>query len=44
LLKKENPKLARNFSNNISWYYKEYEVLPGWYKKAGSPDKDYTGK
>jgi len=35
LLKKENPRLARNFSNNIAWYYKEYEVLPGWFKKLG---------
>jgi glycosyltransferase involved in cell wall biosynthesis len=35
LLRKENPRLARNFSHNVSWYYKEYEVLPGWFKKLG---------
>lgn len=35
MLGKKNPKLAKNFTKDISWYYKEYEVLPQWYKKVG---------
>jgi glycosyltransferase involved in cell wall biosynthesis len=35
LLLKENPKLARQFNKPISWYYKEYEVLPLWFKRLG---------
>jgi len=35
LLQKENPKLARNLNGPISWYYKEYEVLPLWFKRLG---------
>ncbi|KAA3437584.1 glycosyltransferase family 2 protein [Rufibacter hautae] len=27
--------LANQFNKPISWYYKEYEVLPAWYKKVG---------
>jgi glycosyltransferase involved in cell wall biosynthesis len=43
LLKKENPRLAKNFSKNIAWYYKEYEILPGWYKKLGHVIKMLQG-
>lgn len=35
MLKGQNPKLVRFRDRDISWYYKEYEVLPGWYKKVG---------
>jgi glycosyltransferase involved in cell wall biosynthesis len=35
VLLKENPKLARNLNKPISWYYKEYEVLPLWFKRVG---------
>jgi len=35
LLLKENPKLARHLNKPISWYYKEYEVLPLWFKRIG---------
>lgn len=35
LLLKENPKLARYLNRPISWYYKEYEVLPLWFKRLG---------
>jgi hypothetical protein len=35
LLLKENPKLARRLNKPISWYYKEYEVLPLWFKRLG---------
>jgi len=35
LLLKENPRLARQFNKPISWYYKEYEVLPLWFKRLG---------
>jgi len=43
LLKRENPSLARTFNKPISWYYKEYEVLPSWYKKAGHIIKAIQG-
>jgi len=35
LLEKENPRLAGQFNKPISWYYKEYEVLPLWFKRLG---------
>ncbi|PWT76924.1 MAG: hypothetical protein C5B59_05320 [Bacteroidetes bacterium] len=35
MLLKENPKLARQLNRPISWYYKEYEVLPLWFKRLG---------
>ncbi len=35
LLLKENPNLAKHFNKPMSWYYKEYEVLPLWYKRLG---------
>jgi len=35
VLRKENPKLAKLLNKPISWYYKEYEVLPLWYKRIG---------
>ncbi|GAA4295182.1 glycosyltransferase family A protein [Nibribacter koreensis] len=35
ILSKQNPKLSEQLARNVSWYYKEYEVLPGWYKKIG---------
>ena len=35
MLQKENPKLAKQLNKPISWYYKEYEVLPLWYKRIG---------
>jgi glycosyltransferase involved in cell wall biosynthesis len=34
-LQKKNPKIAAQLNKPLSWYYKEYEVLPGWYKKIG---------
>lgn len=34
-LQRQNPTLAAHFYKPISWYYKEYEVLPSWYKKVG---------
>jgi len=35
MLQKENPRLAKHLNKPISWYYKEYEVLPLWYKRLG---------
>jgi glycosyltransferase involved in cell wall biosynthesis len=35
LLLRENPKLARHLNKPVSWYYKEYEVLPLWFKRLG---------
>ena len=35
MLLKENPELARRLNKPISWYYKEYEVLPLWFKRLG---------
>ncbi|WP_431215979.1 hypothetical protein ACQ86N_15795 [Puia sp. P3] len=35
LLLKENPKLAKHLNGPISWYYKEYEVLPLWFQRLG---------
>jgi hypothetical protein len=35
LLQRENPRLAGQFDKPISWYYKEYEVLPLWFKRLG---------
>jgi glycosyltransferase involved in cell wall biosynthesis len=43
ILAGKNPKLAANFERTISWYYKEYEVLPGWYKKVGHAIKAFQG-
>lgn len=34
-LKKQNPQIAEIYNKPVSWYYKEYEVLPLWYKKLG---------
>ncbi|MDH7462134.1 glycosyltransferase family 2 protein [Chitinophagaceae bacterium 26-R-25] len=34
-LRKKNPKLALHLNKPISWYYKEYETLPLWYKRIG---------
>lgn len=34
-LKDKNPQLAKHLNKPISWYYKEYEVLPLWYKRIG---------
>lgn len=31
-------------SNNVRWYYHEYEILPGWYKKLGHVIKVLMGK
>jgi glycosyltransferase involved in cell wall biosynthesis len=35
MLSNKNPKLAMHINKPVSWYYKEYEVLPLWYKKFG---------
>jgi len=35
ILQKKNPHIAAQLNRPISWYYKEYEVLPLWYKKLG---------
>jgi glycosyltransferase involved in cell wall biosynthesis len=43
LLQKKNPKLANQLNKPVSWYYKEYEVLPGWYKKLGHIIKALQG-
>ena len=43
LLSNKNPKLASLGSKNISWYYKEYEVLPLWYKRLGHLVKVLNG-
>jgi hypothetical protein len=29
---------------NVDWYFREYEILPGWYKKFGHLIKVLTGK
>jgi glycosyltransferase involved in cell wall biosynthesis len=34
-LKKINPQMVEIYNKPVSWYYKEYEVLPLWYKKIG---------
>ena len=34
-LQQKNPRLASQLNKPISWYYQEYETLPGWYKKVG---------
>jgi hypothetical protein len=34
-LQNKNPKIAAQLNKPLSWYYKEYEVLPEWYKKIG---------
>ncbi|GAB3526263.1 hypothetical protein GCM10027443_01270 [Pontibacter brevis] len=31
----QNPALAAHIDKPISWYYREYEVLPRWYKRIG---------
>lgn len=31
----QNPALAAHIDKPISWYYREYEVLPRWYKRVG---------
>jgi glycosyltransferase involved in cell wall biosynthesis len=43
LLQKKNPKLAVQLNRPVSWYYKEYEVLPSWYKKLGHILKAFQG-
>ncbi|MCW3074055.1 MAG: hypothetical protein JWP69_1124 [Flaviaesturariibacter sp.] len=43
LLQNENPKIAKIINKPISWYYKEYEVLPSWYKKLGHIIKAWQG-
>ena len=35
LLLRQNPKLAKHLNGPISWYYKEYEVLPLWFQRLG---------
>jgi glycosyltransferase involved in cell wall biosynthesis len=35
ILQNKNPRLASELSRPISWYYKEYEVLPLWFKRIG---------
>ena len=35
ILSKKNPAIAQHINKPISWYYKEYEVLPLWYKRFG---------
>jgi glycosyltransferase involved in cell wall biosynthesis len=42
-LAKQNPKLAKQFGKSVSWYYREYEVLPSWYKKIGHVIKAFQG-
>lgn len=42
-LAKQNPRVAEQFAKPISWYYKEYEVLPSWYKKVGHIIKAFQG-
>ncbi|MFT3677932.1 MAG: glycosyltransferase [Chitinophagaceae bacterium] len=42
-LTKQHPKAAEQFAKPISWYYKEYEVLPSWYKKVGHIIKAFQG-
>lgn len=34
-LRKKNPRLASHLNKPVSWYYKEYETLPLWYKRIG---------
>jgi glycosyltransferase involved in cell wall biosynthesis len=43
ILSGQKPHLASHFNKPISWYYKEYEVLPGWYKKVGHIIKALQG-
>lgn len=31
----KNPSLAAHINKPLSWYYREYEVLPSWYKRLG---------
>lgn len=42
-LQNKNPKIAAILNKPLSWYYKEYEVLPGWYKKIGHIIKTMQG-
>src|SRR5688572_797829 len=35
ILTNKNPKIAAHLRKPISWYYREYEVLPTWYKRIG---------
>lgn len=42
-LAKQHPKAAEQFAKPVSWYYKEYEVLPSWYKKIGHIIKAFQG-
>jgi glycosyltransferase involved in cell wall biosynthesis len=42
-LRKKNPKLASQLNKPISWYYKEYETLPLWYKRIGHVIKFFQG-
>ncbi|HEY4063422.1 MAG TPA: glycosyltransferase [Puia sp.] len=34
-LKRQNPRIAKQLNKPLFWYYREYETLPAWYKKAG---------
>jgi glycosyltransferase involved in cell wall biosynthesis len=42
-LTKQHPRVAEQFAKPVSWYYKEYEVLPSWYKKVGHIIKAFQG-
>ncbi len=43
ILQGKNPKLAKQLNKPLSWYYQEYETLPGWYKKVGHVIKALQG-
>jgi len=34
----------QNFTETKNWYYKEYEVLPLWFKRLGHIVKVFQGK
>jgi glycosyltransferase involved in cell wall biosynthesis len=42
-LQQKNPRIAGQLNKSLSWYYKEYEVLPAWYKKLGHIIKAMQG-
>lgn len=43
ILENKKPSLAKHLNKPVFWYYKEYEVLPGWYKKIGHIIKAFQG-